>query len=203
MGGDYFALCLAIEELARVDSSVAITLEAAVSLGAMPVFRFGTDEQRKEWLPQLTSGEALARFRPDRTRRRHRRRRDPHPRRAGRRRVAHRRHQGVHHQRRHRHHPLITVTAVTGEGAEPQGDLLVARAGAERRGSASRSRTRRSVGTPPTPARCRSPASWCPRRTCSANAAAASPTSCRSSTRAASRSPRSRSGSRRAASTSR
>jgi short/branched chain acyl-CoA dehydrogenase len=62
MGGDYFALCLAIEELARVDSSVAITLEAAVSLGAMPVFRFGTDEQRTEWLPQLTSGEALGAF---------------------------------------------------------------------------------------------------------------------------------------------
>jgi short-chain 2-methylacyl-CoA dehydrogenase len=62
MGGDYFALCLAIEELARVDSSVAITLEAAVSLGAMPVFRFGTDEQRAEWLPQLTSGEALGAF---------------------------------------------------------------------------------------------------------------------------------------------
>jgi alkylation response protein AidB-like acyl-CoA dehydrogenase len=62
MGGDYFALCLAIEELARADSSVAITLEAGVSLGAMPIFRFGTDEQRKEWLPQLTSGEALAAF---------------------------------------------------------------------------------------------------------------------------------------------
>ena len=43
MGGDYFALCLALEELARVDSSVAITLEAAVSLGAMPIYRFGTD----------------------------------------------------------------------------------------------------------------------------------------------------------------
>jgi short/branched chain acyl-CoA dehydrogenase len=62
MGGDYFALCLAIEELARVDSSVAITLEAAVSLGAMPVFRFGTDAQRAQWLPQLTSGEALGAF---------------------------------------------------------------------------------------------------------------------------------------------
>jgi short/branched chain acyl-CoA dehydrogenase len=62
MGGDYFALCLAIEELARVDSSVAITLEAAVSLGAMPVFRFGTDEQRAAWLPQLSSGEALGAF---------------------------------------------------------------------------------------------------------------------------------------------
>jgi alkylation response protein AidB-like acyl-CoA dehydrogenase len=42
MGGDYFALCIALEELARVDSSVAITLEAAVSLGAMPIARFGT-----------------------------------------------------------------------------------------------------------------------------------------------------------------
>ena len=46
MGGDYFALCLAIEELTRVDSSVAITLEAAVSLGAMPLARFGTPAQQ-------------------------------------------------------------------------------------------------------------------------------------------------------------
>ena len=62
MGGDYLALCLAIEELARVDSSVAITLEAAVSLGAMPILRFGTDAQRAEWLPQLATGECLAAF---------------------------------------------------------------------------------------------------------------------------------------------
>ncbi len=62
MGGDYFALCLAIEELARVDSSVAITLEAGVSLGAMPVYRFGTDAQKQEWLPSLCSGEALGAF---------------------------------------------------------------------------------------------------------------------------------------------
>ncbi|WP_433530809.1 acyl-CoA dehydrogenase family protein [Micromonospora sp. CA-263727] len=62
MGGDYFALCLALEELARVDSSVAITLEAAVSLGAMPIYRFGTDEQKARWLPKLLSGEALAGF---------------------------------------------------------------------------------------------------------------------------------------------
>ncbi|GAA1681455.1 acyl-CoA dehydrogenase family protein [Nonomuraea maheshkhaliensis] len=62
MGGDYFALCLALEELARVDSSVAITLEAAVSLGAMPIYRFGTDEQRMTWLPKLTSGEMLGAF---------------------------------------------------------------------------------------------------------------------------------------------
>ena len=62
MGGDYFALCLALEELARVDSSVAITLEAGVSLGAMPIFRFGTREQQEKWLPALCSGEALGGF---------------------------------------------------------------------------------------------------------------------------------------------
>ena len=62
MGGDYFALCLALEELARVDQSVAITLEAGVSLGAMPVFRFGTEEQKQQWLPMLCSGEALGAF---------------------------------------------------------------------------------------------------------------------------------------------
>ncbi|HWO68166.1 MAG TPA: acyl-CoA dehydrogenase family protein [Umezawaea sp.] len=62
MGGDYFALCLALEELARVDSSVAITLEAGVSLGAMPVFRFGTDEQRAQWLEKMCSGEVLGAF---------------------------------------------------------------------------------------------------------------------------------------------
>jgi alkylation response protein AidB-like acyl-CoA dehydrogenase len=62
MGGDYFAHCLALEELARVDSSVAATVEAAVSLGAMPIFRFGTPEQRAQWLPRLISGESLAGF---------------------------------------------------------------------------------------------------------------------------------------------
>ncbi|GAB2982703.1 acyl-CoA dehydrogenase family protein [Saccharothrix stipae] len=62
MGGDYFALCLALEELARVDSSVAITLEAGVSLGAVPLFRFGSAEQKAEWLPRLCSGEVLGAF---------------------------------------------------------------------------------------------------------------------------------------------
>jgi short-chain 2-methylacyl-CoA dehydrogenase len=62
MGGDYFALCLALHELARVDSSVAITLEAAVSLGAMPIYRFGSDQQRAQWLPELCQGERLAAF---------------------------------------------------------------------------------------------------------------------------------------------
>ena len=62
MGGDYFTLCLAIEELARVDQSVAITLEAACSLGAMPVYRFGSESQKQYWLPQLSSGSALGAF---------------------------------------------------------------------------------------------------------------------------------------------
>ena len=61
-GGDYFALCLAIEALARVDQSIAITLEAAIGLGAMPVFRYGTPEQKEKWLPDLVAGKALAGF---------------------------------------------------------------------------------------------------------------------------------------------
>ncbi|MFJ9851571.1 acyl-CoA dehydrogenase family protein [Streptomyces sp. NPDC101150] len=62
MGGDYLALGIALEELARVDSSVAITLEAGVSLGAMPLYRFGTEEQKREWLPRLCGGEMLGAF---------------------------------------------------------------------------------------------------------------------------------------------
>jgi short/branched chain acyl-CoA dehydrogenase len=61
-GGDYFTLCIAIEELARVDSSVAITLEAAVSLGAMPIYRFGTKEQKEKYLPSMCSGQMLGAF---------------------------------------------------------------------------------------------------------------------------------------------
>lgn len=61
-GGDYFALCLALEELARVDSSVAITVEAAVSLGAMPIYKYGTEEQKRHWLPQLCTGRVLGAF---------------------------------------------------------------------------------------------------------------------------------------------
>ncbi|MFI6595602.1 acyl-CoA dehydrogenase family protein [Nonomuraea sp. NPDC050536] len=62
MGGDYFALCLTLEELARVDSSVSITLEAAVSLGAMPIYRFGTEEQKQAWLPRMATGQVLGAF---------------------------------------------------------------------------------------------------------------------------------------------
>ena len=62
MGGDYFALCLVLEELGKVDQSVAMTLEAGVSLGAMPIYRFGNEAQKQEWLPMLTSGAALGAF---------------------------------------------------------------------------------------------------------------------------------------------
>ncbi|MBD0862294.1 acyl-CoA dehydrogenase family protein [Gordonia sp. zg691] len=62
MGGDYFALSLALEELGKVDQSVAITLEAGVSLGAMPIYRFGDEEQKQKYLPGLTAGTALAGF---------------------------------------------------------------------------------------------------------------------------------------------
>jgi short-chain 2-methylacyl-CoA dehydrogenase len=61
-GSDFTTLCIAIEELARVDSSMAITLEAGVGLGAAPIAAFGTDEQRAQWLPDLCSGRALAAF---------------------------------------------------------------------------------------------------------------------------------------------
>jgi alkylation response protein AidB-like acyl-CoA dehydrogenase len=61
-GGDFLTVCLAIEELARVDSSLAITLEAGVGLGSMPIYRFGTEEQKQKWLVPLARGEALGAF---------------------------------------------------------------------------------------------------------------------------------------------
>ena len=62
MGGDFFAFCLALHELARVDSSVAITLEAGVALGAMPIYLYGSPDQRAKWLPPLCQGDRLAAF---------------------------------------------------------------------------------------------------------------------------------------------
>jgi alkylation response protein AidB-like acyl-CoA dehydrogenase len=61
-GKDYFQLCLAIEQLARADQSIAVTLEAGVGLGMMPIFRSGSEEQRLRWLPDLAAGRALAGF---------------------------------------------------------------------------------------------------------------------------------------------
>src|SRR5204862_183188 len=61
-GGDTVSYAIAIEELTRVDSSVAITVAAHTSLGTMPIFLFGSEEQKREWLPSLASGERLAAF---------------------------------------------------------------------------------------------------------------------------------------------
>jgi len=62
MGADFATFCIAVEEIARVDSSMAITLEAAVGLGANPIHRFGSEEQKQRWLPDLLHGRALAAF---------------------------------------------------------------------------------------------------------------------------------------------
>ena len=59
---DYFDLCLAVEQLGRVDQSIGVTLEAGVGLGVMPVWRSGTEAQKQEWMPMLAQGRALAGF---------------------------------------------------------------------------------------------------------------------------------------------
>lgn len=60
--GDFVSLCVAIEELGRVDQSIGITLSAAVGLGANPLFRFGTPDQKQRWLPDLVAGKTLGAF---------------------------------------------------------------------------------------------------------------------------------------------
>jgi short-chain 2-methylacyl-CoA dehydrogenase len=61
-GADTVSYAIAVEELTRVDSSVAITMAAHTSLGTMPIYLFGSEEQKQEWVPRLASGEALAAF---------------------------------------------------------------------------------------------------------------------------------------------
>jgi short/branched chain acyl-CoA dehydrogenase len=61
-GGDFTSMCVAIEELGRVDQSMGITLEAGVGLGISPILNFGTDAQKQRWLPDLTAGRSLAGF---------------------------------------------------------------------------------------------------------------------------------------------
>ena len=60
--GDFTSLCMAIEEIGRVDQSLGITLEAAVGLGINPIASFGSAEQKERWLPDLIAGHALAGF---------------------------------------------------------------------------------------------------------------------------------------------
>ena len=103
-GGDTLSYAIAIEELTRVDSSVAITVAAHTSLGTMPIFLFGSDDQKERWLGDLASGRRLAAFgltEPDAgsdagaT---------PHDGRAARRLVGRERLEDVHHERRDRAH---------------------------------------------------------------------------------------------------
>ena len=60
--GDFASLCIAIEEIGRIDQSMGITLSAAVGLGANPIFQFGSEEQQDRWLPDLVAGRALGAF---------------------------------------------------------------------------------------------------------------------------------------------
>ena len=61
-GGDFTSLCVAVEEIGRADQSLGITLSAGVGLGINPILRFGTEEQKQRWLPELVAGRALAAF---------------------------------------------------------------------------------------------------------------------------------------------
>jgi short-chain 2-methylacyl-CoA dehydrogenase len=61
-GGDFASLCVAIEEIGRVDQSVGITLSAGVGLGANPIYRFGSEDQKQRWLPDMVAGRALGAF---------------------------------------------------------------------------------------------------------------------------------------------
>ena len=205
-GGDTLAYALAVEELTRVDSSVAITLCAHTSLGTQPIYLFGTEEQKREWLPRLCSGERLGAFgltEPEagsdagntRTRARLRGRR-----------MGDRRRQAVHHQRRHRH---------LGDGVHHRGHRRRRRARATaakeisnmivpngtpglRAGRAVPQDGLERLGHAPADVQRLPRARGEPAR---ARAARASSSSCTSSTSAASASPRWASGSRRARST--
>ena len=205
MGGDYFALCLALEELARVDSSVAITLEAGVSPrrdADLPLRHRGAEAAVAA---QALLRRDARRLRPDRARRRLRRRRHPHHRGARRRRVGDQRHEVLHHQLRHRHHrPDHRHRGHRHAEADGRKEISTHhRPVRHPRPHRAHRSTARSAGTPPTPASCPSPTSASPRRTSSASEAAATPTSCASWTRAASPSPPCPPASPRAASTSR
>jgi short-chain 2-methylacyl-CoA dehydrogenase len=61
-GGDFASLCVAIEEIGRIDQSMGITLSAGVGLGANPIYRFGDEEQKARWLPDLVAGRKLGAF---------------------------------------------------------------------------------------------------------------------------------------------
>ena len=102
-GGSTLHYAIAVEELTRVDSSLAITLCAHTSLGTQPIYLFGTRGAEARVAAAALRRRAARRVRPDRARGRQRRRQRPHPRPPRGRRVGDRRRQAVHHERRHRH----------------------------------------------------------------------------------------------------
>ena len=102
-GADSLAYAIAVEELTRVDSSVAITMCAHTSLGTQPIYLFGSEEQKRDWLPELTAGPQARRVRADRAGGGLGRRQRAHAREARGRRVGDQRREAVHHQRRDRH----------------------------------------------------------------------------------------------------
>ena len=193
-GADTISYAIAIEELTRIDSSVAITVAAHTSLGTMPIYLYGSEAQKQEWLPRLASGRSARRLRADRARGRLGRRGHEDARRAARRQLDRERLEDVHHERGHRHQRLRHD-----RGAHRRRrDVEHPRPERRRRLRAVGAAARSSAGARPTRASSSSTTATCRRPTCSASAAAASSSSSRSSTAAASPSPRWASGSRRA-----
>ena len=114
-GGTTLQYALAVEELTRVDSSVAITMCAHTSLGTQPIYLFGSEEQKESPLPDLCSGAKLGAFGLTEPEAGLRRRQRAHARGPRGRRVGHQRRQAVHHQCRHRHLRPRRITARTGD----------------------------------------------------------------------------------------
>ena len=150
-GGDTLAYALAVEELTRVDSSVAITLCAHTSLGTQPIYLFGSEEQKREWLPRLCAGERLGAFGLTEPEAGSDAGQHADPRDARGRRVGDQRRQAVHHQRRHRH---LGRGVHHGRHRRPQRaatrDLQPDRRPTARPATSRASRTARWAGTPRT-----------------------------------------------------
>ena len=166
-GGDTLSYAIAIEELTRIDSSVAITVAAHTSLGTMPIYLFGSEEQKREWLPDLASGQRLAAFGltepgagsdAGATQTRAELRDGA---------VGGRRLEDVHHQRGHRHHRLRDDH----RAHRRRRDLEHRSSRTARPATRSRRRCRSSAGAPRTRASSRSRTAPCRRGTCSASAA--------------------------------
>ena len=178
MGGDYFALCLAIEELARADSSVAITLEAGVSLGAMPVYRFGSAAAEAGMAAPAHLRPGARGVRAHRARRRLGCGGDAHPRPPGRRRMGHRRVEGLHHERRHRHLlPGHRDRCHRRRRRRAQEDLLDPGSRSTPRVPGVEEVLEGGLARLGHPASCRSRAAACRKKTCSVSVAGGTPTS--------------------------